>query len=44
MAEILSDRDVKLYSHPSQNVPGDSTAKERLNEALVEYKRRIAGV
>jgi hypothetical protein len=29
---------------PSHNVPGDTTAKERLDAALAEYKRRIAGV
>ncbi len=44
VAEILADRGVKLYIHPSHNVPGDTTAKERLNEALMEYKRRIKGV
>jgi hypothetical protein len=35
---------VKLYIHPSHNVPGDTTAQERLDAALAEYKRRIAGV
>jgi len=25
-------------------VPGDATARQRLDEALAEYKRRIAGV
>lgn len=44
VAEILVGRGVKLFIHPSHNVPGDSTAKERLDEALAEYKRRIAGV
>ena len=44
VAEILADRGVKLYIHPSHNVPGDTTAKLRLDEALAEYKRRIAGV
>jgi uncharacterized phosphosugar-binding protein len=44
VAEILADRGVKLFIHPSHNVPGDTTAKDRLDEALVEYKRRIAGV
>lgn len=44
VAEILADRGVKLYIHPSHNVPGDTTAKERLEEALTEYKRRISGV
>jgi uncharacterized phosphosugar-binding protein len=44
VAEILADRGVKLYIHPSHNVPGDTTAKERLAEALAEYKNRIAGV
>lgn len=44
VAEILADRGVKLYIHPSHNVPGDTTARERLDAALVEYKRRIAGV
>lgn len=44
VAEILADRGVKLYIHPSHNVPGDTTAKERLSDALAEYKKRIAGV
>ncbi len=44
VAEILADRGVKLYIHPSHNVPGDTTAKLRLDEALSEYKKRVAGV
>src|SRR5690606_41438790 len=44
VAEILAGRGVKLYIHPSHNVPGDTTARQRLDEALAEYKRRIAGV
>ena len=44
VAEILAERGVKLYIHPSHNVPGNEGARERLDEALDEYKRRIAGV
>ena len=44
VAEILAERGVKLYIHPSHNVPGDNTARGRLEEALDEYKKRIAGV
>lgn len=44
VAEILADRGVKLFIHPSHNVPGDTTAKERLDAALSEYKKRVAGV
>lgn len=44
VAEILADRGVKLYIHPSHNVPGDTTARERLEEALSVYKERIAGI
>jgi len=44
IAEILADRGVKLFIHPSHNVPGDTTAKQRLEEALAEYKRRVASV
>ena len=44
VAEVLAERGVKLYIHPSHNVPGDTTARERLDAALTEYKRRIAGV
>jgi hypothetical protein len=44
VAEILAERGVKLFIHPSQNVPGDTTARERLDEALSVYKQRIAGV
>ncbi|MCD6233503.1 MAG: SIS domain-containing protein [Candidatus Neomarinimicrobiota bacterium] len=43
VAEILADRGVKLYIHPSHNV-GDPGAHDRLNEALKEYKKRIVGV
>lgn len=44
VAEILAGRGVKLFIHPSHNVPGDTTAGERLSAALQEYKKRIAGV
>jgi uncharacterized phosphosugar-binding protein len=44
VAEILAERGVKLHIHPSHNIPGDTTAHERLNDALTEYKRRISGV
>jgi uncharacterized phosphosugar-binding protein len=44
VAEILADRGVELYIHPSHNVPGDTTSRQRLDAALDEYKRRIAGV
>lgn len=44
VAEQLVEQGVKLWIHPSHNVPGDTTAHERLNAALREYKRRIAGV
>ena len=44
IAEILAARGVKLFIHPSHNVPGDDTARQRLEDALAEYKHRIAGV
>jgi uncharacterized phosphosugar-binding protein len=44
VAEILAERGVKLFIHPSHNVPGDNTAKDRLEGALAEYKKRVAGV
>lgn len=44
VAEILVERGFKLHIHPSHNVPGDLTAKERLEEALATYKQRISGV
>lgn len=44
VAEILAGRGVKLFIHPSHNVPGDTNARDRLEEALAEYKKRIAGV
>lgn len=44
VAEILVDRGFTLHIHPSHNVPGDTTAKQRLEEALATYKARIAGV
>ena len=44
VAETLTERGVELYIHPSHNIPGDTTARERRDRALAEYKRRIAGV
>ena len=44
VAEILVEKGVKLHIHPSHNVPGDTTARERLDAALAAYKERIAGV
>ncbi len=44
VAESLVERGIQLYIHPSHNVPGDTTARERLSAALSEYKQRIAGV
>jgi uncharacterized phosphosugar-binding protein len=44
VAELLVERGVRLYIHPSHNVPGDTTARDRLSEALKMYKKRIAGV
>jgi uncharacterized phosphosugar-binding protein len=42
VAEALVERGVQLYIHPSHNIPGDTTAHERLDAALKEYKRRVA--
>ena len=44
VAEILADRGVKLHIHPSHNIPGDTTAKERLEDCLTTYKKRVAGI
>ncbi|MDD2293888.1 MAG: sugar isomerase domain-containing protein [Bacteroidales bacterium] len=44
VAEILADRGVKLYIHPSHNVPGDTTAHERLDSCIKEYKKRAVGL
>ncbi len=44
VAEILAERGVKLYIHPSHNVPGDTTAKDRLEECLKVYKDRVEGI
>lgn len=41
VAEILADRGVQLHIHPSHNIPGDTTAQQRLDAALAEYKRRL---
>ncbi|MGH7529349.1 MAG: sugar isomerase domain-containing protein [Gemmatimonadales bacterium] len=42
VAEQLVERGVRLCIHPSHNRPGDTTARERLDAALSEYKRRAA--
>lgn len=44
VAEILAGRGVKLHIHPSHNIPGDTTAQDRLDAALAEYKRRLKSV
>lgn len=44
VAEILADRGVKLYIHPSHNVPGDTTAHERLDDCLKVYRERVKGI
>ncbi|MDY6417223.1 MAG: SIS domain-containing protein, partial [Bacteroidales bacterium] len=44
VAEILEERGVKLYIHPSHNVPGDTTAAERLDACIQKYKALVAGV
>ncbi len=44
VAEILADKGIHLHIHPSHNVPGDTTARQRLEEALAVYKKKIAGV
>lgn len=44
IAEIMEERDEKLFIHPSHNVPGDTTAHERLDACIKEYKKRVAGV
>jgi uncharacterized phosphosugar-binding protein len=44
VAERLVERGIRLHIHPSHNIPGDTTARERLDAALREYKRRVAGV
>jgi uncharacterized phosphosugar-binding protein len=44
VAEMLAERGVTLYIHPSHNNPADTTARERLEAALAEYKRRIREV
>jgi uncharacterized phosphosugar-binding protein len=40
VAEILEERGVKMYIHPSHNA-GDNTAMDRLNEALDRYKKKV---
>ena len=44
VAQLLAARGVTLHIHPSHNVPGDTTARERLDAALAEYKRRSAAL
>lgn len=44
IAEILDQKGVKLFIHPSHNIPGDTTAHDRLEEALKTYKKRVAGI
>ena len=44
VAEMLAEQGVKLYIHPSHNVPGDTTAKEKVRRRLLNiktYSRRV---
>lgn len=41
VVEILEERGVKIYINPSHNVPGDTTAPERLDAAISEYQKRL---
>ncbi len=41
VGELLVERGEHLHIHPSHNIPGDTTARERLDAALAEYKRRL---
>jgi hypothetical protein len=41
VVEILEERGVKIFINPSHNVPGDTTASERLDAAIAEYQRRL---
>jgi len=41
VAEILTGRGVKMFIHPSHNRPGDTTAQQRLDEAIEEYGKRL---
>lgn len=41
VAEILANRGVKLHIHPSHNIPGDSSSKQRLADALHAYRNRL---
>lgn len=43
-AGILAERGVKLHIHPSHNVPGDTTARERLDGCIEAYKKRTFGL
>jgi uncharacterized phosphosugar-binding protein len=44
VAEILADRGVKLFIHPSHNLQGVSGTMERLGDALKEYKKRCKDI
>ena len=41
VCEILADRGVKLHINPSHNVPGDTTAHERLDAAIEAYRDSV---
>ncbi|RKY50923.1 MAG: SIS domain-containing protein [Candidatus Neomarinimicrobiota bacterium] len=41
VAEILVEKGVKLFIHPSHNIPGDNNAMQRLQSAINEYRRRL---
>lgn len=43
VAEILTERGVKLYINPSHNA-GKEGSRERLDESLAKYKERVTGV
>ncbi len=41
VCEILEERGYKLHINPSHNVPGDTTAGERLDACIAAYKDRL---
>ena len=43
VCEILADRGMKLHINPSHNIPGDTTARERLAECIAAYKESVKG-
>jgi len=44
VAELVVQRGAAFHIYPLHNEPADTMARDRLDAALAEYKRRVGGM